>query len=264
MASAMSLRPMGLLEIVDQAFRLYRRSFWLFLGISAVAYVPVGAIQYGSMNQLLQVIFAPLYLITAAALTKAISDRYLGQPTSIGEAYGYIGRRFGKLILTMIVAYLFMLSGIILLGIGLIVFAFWISFVPQVFVIEGKQNFQAIWRSRFLIGKGTWGEVFVLGIIIGVLTLIIQGTLGAAIGASVFRQEGMPIYAAILMGLVNALVVPIGQTATVLLYYDSRMRKEGFDLEMLAKEMGVATAAGPALPPGQAGPGAVAGTGQQM
>jgi hypothetical protein len=44
----------------------------------------------------------------------------------------------------------------------------------------------------------------------------------------------------LVLGLVQALVLPIGQVATTLLYYDSRIRKEGFDLEMLAKEMGMA------------------------
>jgi len=103
--------------------------------------------------------------------------------------------------------------------------------------------------------------------IVGALTLIIQGALGAAVGVSIMSRsaETMPMHAAILMGLMNALVVPIGQAATVLLYYDSRMRKEGFDLEMLAKEMGVAMAAGPTAPPDQAGSGgASAEAGQQM
>jgi hypothetical protein len=259
---------MGLLEIVDQTFRLYRRNFWLFLAIAAVVYLPLGAVQgVPVLGPLAALIFAPLYMVAAAALTKAISDRYLGQSTSVGEAYRHIGRRFWGLLFTTILAYLFMVSGIVLLGVGLIVFAFWIAFVPQVFVIEGKQYFPAIWRSRFLIGKGTWGEVFVLGMIVGALTLIIQGALGAAVGVSIMSRsaETMPMHAAILMGLMNALVVPIGQAATVLLYYDSRMRKEGFDLEMLAKEMGVAMAAGPAAPPDQAGSGgASAEAGQQM
>ena len=31
------LRPMGFLELVDQAFRVYRANFWVFVGIAAGA-----------------------------------------------------------------------------------------------------------------------------------------------------------------------------------------------------------------------------------
>ena len=34
------------------------------------------------------------------------------------------------------------------------------------------------------------------------------------------------------------LVAPIGATAYILLYYDLRIRKEGFDLQMLASSIG--------------------------
>jgi hypothetical protein len=36
--------------------------------------------------------------------------------------------------------------------------------------------------------------------------------------------------------------MPISATAMVLLYYDLRIRKEGFDLEMLAQSMASGTA----------------------
>jgi len=261
MARAMSLRPMGILEIVDQSFRLYRSSFLVFFGIAAVVYVPAGALQaIPAVGSLITFIFLPLYLIANSAMTKAVSDRYLGEQVSIGAAYSEIGKRFWPLVGTMIVAYLFMLSGIILLGVGLIVFSFWIAFVAQAFVIEDKRYLQAVWRSRFLIGKGVWGEVIVLGIVVGVLTSIIEAAVGAAFGTPLLFMGGaqntaVSPFALLVFGLAQALVLPIGQAATVLLYYDSRMRKEGFDLEMLAKEMGMAPARpAPAAPAGATPP----------
>ena len=264
--STMMLRPMGLLEIVDQTFRLYRRNFGVLFGIAAVVYVPWGVLQgIPILNVFAGLLLTPFALVTGAALTKAVSDRYLGRESSVGDAYRYIGRRFWALVFTMILAYLLVVAGLILLVIPGIVFGFWIALTAQVFVIEDKHYGQAIWRSKFLIGQGTWAELIVLGLLVGILSLIIQGVLGALIGASVFADpaEGgvMPIHAAVLFGLVQALVMPLGQIATVLLYYDSRIRKEGFDLQMLAQEMGAAlppvpeqpsepttTAAGP--PPG--------------
>jgi len=45
MSSVRALRPMGLLEIIDQAFRLYRSEFLLFFGITAVVLLPVTLLQ---------------------------------------------------------------------------------------------------------------------------------------------------------------------------------------------------------------------------
>ncbi|MBN1458779.1 MAG: hypothetical protein JXA57_04530 [Armatimonadetes bacterium] len=243
-SSAITLRPMGLLEMVDQTFRLYRRHFGVFFGIAAVVYVPWGVLQgVPGVAELAGILLAPFMLVTQGALTKAVSDRYLGEPLSVGEAYRYIGRRFWPLVLTMILAYLMVAAGFLLLIIPGIIFSFWIALTAQVFVIEDKRYSQAIWRSKFLIGEGTWAELIVLMLMITVLTGIIQIVLGALVGVSTFwaSQEpaALPLHAAILFGLLEALVMPLTQIAMVLLYYDSRIRKEGFDIQILAKEMGV-------------------------
>jgi hypothetical protein len=253
--STVMLRPMGLLEIVDQTFRLYRRHFGVFFGIAAVVYVPWGVLQsIPVVNVLSGLLLTPFALVAGAALTKAVSDRYLGEQLSIGEAYRYIGRRFWPLVFTMILAYLMVLGGFILLIIPGIIFTFWVMLTAQVFVIEDKRYSQAIWRSKFLIGQGTWARLFVVGLSVGALTLIIQFVLMAVVGFSMFAGTSetgvMPIHVAILSGLIQALVLPLGQIATVLLYYDSRIRKEGFDLQMLAREMGVALP-GPSGEPGE-------------
>jgi hypothetical protein len=41
----------------------------------------------------------------------------------------------------------------------------------------------------------------------------------------------------------EVLVMPIGAASSILLYYDLRIRKEGFDLEMLAQSLGLETGA---------------------
>lgn len=257
-SGAMMLRPMGLLEIVDETFRLYRRHFAVFFGIAAVIYVPWGVLQgVPGVAALAGLLLAPFMLVAQSALTKAVSDRYLGTPLSVGEAYRYIGRRFWPLVLTMLLAYLMVLAGLLLLIIPGIIFSFWIALTAQVFVIEDKRYSQAIWRSKFLIGQGTWAELIVLMLIIGLLTMVIQFVLGALVGTSMLginqEEVGMPMHAAILFGLLEALAMPLSQIATVLLYYDSRIRKEGFDIQILAKEMGVTlpTAEGQTTPSGQ-------------
>lgn len=247
MAHAGLLRPMGLLEIIDQTFRLYRSNFWLFFGISAVVYLPFGLINLLPGAALL---LMPALLLVVGALTKAVSDRYLGQAASVGVSYAYVARRLLPFVGTMIVSYVFVMLGVLLLFVGAIVFGFWIAFITEVFILEDKRYFAAIWRSKFLIGKGVWAEVLGLGIIVGILTMLIQAAAGLALGAPFLFLTGeeAEVYwlaQGLISGLVQSLVAPIGLVASILLYYDSRIRKEGFDLEVLAREMGLEPAAVP-------------------
>ncbi len=261
-SNGIALRPMGLLEIVDQTFRLYRRDFGLFFGIAALVYIPLGVLQsVPEIAMIMTFVFAPFYAVAGAALTKAVSDRYLGEKASIGSAYRYIGRRIVPFLLTLLVSYLFVAVGLVLLVIPGIVFLFWIMLVAQVFVIEDRRYLDAVWRGRFLVGNGVWAELIVLGIITGVLGALIGAVVGAVFGL-ILPEPGAQASLAwgVILGGIQALTTPIGLVATVLLYYDSRIRKEGFDLQMLAREMGTSTAM-PAPP--TTGPEAPSGGGPQ-
>jgi len=231
---------MGLLEIIDQTFRLYRVNFWLFFGIAAVAYVPLGLLGAASesMSLVARLIMYPVSLVVSAALTKAVSDRYMGDTSSMGRAYGFIGERLVALMLTIVITYLFVAAGLLLFVIGFIVLAFWAAFVTQVFVIEDKRYSAAIWRSGFLIGQGVWAELLVLGFMTGILALLVE--LPALLLAEVLGGAGSPLWAVhgLVAGLAQSLAAPITLVAAILLYYDSRIRKEGFDLEVLARELG--------------------------
>ncbi|MGD0112219.1 MAG: hypothetical protein ABSD48_10160 [Armatimonadota bacterium] len=239
---AVVLRPMGLLEIIDQAFRLYRRNFWLFFGIAAFVYVPLGLVQaVPALAALSVIVLLPAYFVASGALTKAVSDRYMGYPVTVGAAYRFVLKRFGPFLLTLLAAFALILSGAILLFVGMVVFAFWAAFVMQVFIIEDKRYFRAVWRSRFLIGQGVWAQLVVLLIITSVIASVIQYVpLGALVLASAAGKESavMWLIMGMVMGISNALVLPITLISVIMLYYDSRIRKEGFDLETLARELG--------------------------
>jgi hypothetical protein len=237
------LRPMGLLEIIDQAFRLYRANFWLFFAIAAVVYIPLGVLQaIPTFGVVVAAVLSPLtYLLSVGALTWAVSERYLGRPASMGEAYTFVAQRFGAFFVTMLCTYLLLAAGLLALFVGVIIVGFWVAFTTQVLVVEGKRNFAAIWRSKFLIGEGVWGQVFVLGLVLGLIGAAIGGVL-SGLGALplAFGRESTLLWlgSGLGQGLGQALVQPLTLIGTVLLYYDSRIRKEGFDLQMLAQELG--------------------------
>jgi len=241
---APQLRPMGLLEIIDQTFRLYRSNFWLFFGIAAVFYIPLAVLQqHGREGPIIGGVLGILaYLLVTGAMTKAVSDRYMGDQATVGGSYLYIGQRFGALILTVILAYLFVAAGLLLLIVGAIIFAFWVAFIMEVFVIEKKPYVEAISRSKFLIGQGVWAEVLALSFITGILALLIQGigSLPLLVAQRVVGEHApyMWVLEGVISGIAQTLALPVTVVGGILLYYDSRIRKEAFDLEVLARELG--------------------------
>jgi len=251
-----TLRPMGLLEIVDQTFRLYRSNFWLFFGIAAVLNLPLGflqAVPNSVVSRTATALAVVCALVVSAALTRAVSDRYMGDPATVGGSYLFTGRRRGELIGTILASYSCIALGVLVLVVCMIIFAFWAAFVSEVFVIENKRYFAAIWRSKFLIGQGVWAQFLVLGIVTGLIAALIQSPAYALMMITTMSQ-GEPshlwIAGGIISGLTASLAMPITLVATILLYYDSRIRKEGFDLEVLARELGrqLPSSSGPSAP----------------
>ncbi|HVG01065.1 MAG TPA: hypothetical protein VND68_14590 [Chloroflexia bacterium] len=129
------LRPRSIQELLDHAFRLYRRYFFTFLAITAVVYVPVNMIvqllnvavqgnsvqlQRGtisdssfdsSLNQSLTtlivlsilliglgVLGGLLQYLSQGALTSAVADSHLDRPVSFGGAYRAMLQHIGPLL----------------------------------------------------------------------------------------------------------------------------------------------------------------------
>ncbi len=162
-----ALRPMRMVELLDQAIRLYRRNFFKFLGIIAIVYIPVSALPLLGSWLMVSPVMTPtafdftggmpagywtgmgLTLISAvlqfvlvqglgtAALTSAIADNYLGRPISIADAYRRIGASWGKLLGALGLGALIMLGLVVatllpcvgwLVGPGLLVFISIVTF----------------------------------------------------------------------------------------------------------------------------------------
>jgi hypothetical protein len=78
--------------------------------------------------------------------------------------------------------------------------------------------------------------LFLIGVISWIMILLF-GLAGAAVAGSASGTAailGRGIFALV----AQILAAPIGAVAMILLYYDLRIRKEGFDLAMLAQQLG--------------------------
>jgi hypothetical protein len=176
-------------------------------------------------------------LVTGAA-TKAISERYLGNEITVGAAlkfsWGYVWTllliHFVVGIIVTVGTFLFVIPGVF----------FWLSYilVVPVTVLENIRDGNRVrQRSWDLVTDHRW-KVFavVVVLIVPQFVLSISGPLYLQY---VFGMESAlgEVMGGLLSGLMSLLLYPLQAIAITLLYYDLRIRKEGFDLEILSREI---------------------------
>jgi hypothetical protein len=307
------IRQLGLGELLDEGFRLYRSTFVTFIAIAALVLVPYSIINYAvqvplqTRAQQLQTnataftgasLFEPLidlafwyalalgasllYLIVfqpllEGALARAIAQRYLDQPTSIGDSFGTALRRApaligARLIPTLLGTIVFGVIGglfvgaaavairasedgtgsaalfsvlIILLGFGLLIVAglaaAWLAvkllYTSQAAVVESHGAIGSIRRSWRLTQGEFWrtlGYAIVIYLIVYVLSLF--PALAISLPAQFLLDAQTALLAATVAGaIVSVIATPFSAIAYTLMYFDQRVRKEGFDLEQQAQ-----------------------------
>ena len=241
--------------LLDRAFRLYTSNFSLMLGITAAAYVPfylimviiesrvgvnVQAPSGGLSTLLFQIVFMILWAsiafpIASGAATYAISERYLGNEVTIGEALRLALSRFWTLSIAQITATIRVLFGFLLLIVPGILWMLSYALIVPAVLIEGQNATPSLRRSRDLV-KGHRGKVFCVMFIINLLQGILA--LGVSmVSGMIFNSDsaGGAVLNSAMNNLLSIFLTPLGIVATILLYYDMRIRKEGFDLEMLSR-----------------------------
>ncbi len=256
--SEVMLRPMGVGDILDATFRLYRANFVTFALIGLVAYVPYALVvapseargnqaaefqpgigarsasPSGPARALGSAVFALVVLpLCAAAVIVKVSAAYLDQPLSAWEAYQRALPRLVPLLFTNLFVTMFIAAGFLLLIVPGIIFSLWCLVAQPVVIVENVWGVAAIRRSRELM-RDNLSKGFKVALAVFFLTAILAFALGLLV-------ELVP-WPHVLVGLVlgnalQALLLPIQTAPTLLLYYDLRIRKEAFDLEQLASSI---------------------------
>jgi hypothetical protein len=119
-------------------------------------------------------------------------------------------------------------------------------FMPQVVMIEGESAGSALARA-IRLGKGNWHRVgaillftyFVSLSMLSAMTLpVIAGLYLAGYAITeFFTSPGWTIVYTSFSDISSLLALPIWIVSFTLLYFDSRVRKEAYDLELLAREV---------------------------
>ena len=207
-------------ETIDAAFSLYRHNAALFAGVLAVVLIP---------QAILDVIAPALTALSVitntaglGALVVAVSARHTGHEITIGEAYSaLVTSRFMTLVATYVVYVVVVTLGLVLAIVPGIYFMVRFAFFAPAVVLEQRGIGGALSRSSDLV-RGHWGRVFGVGLLVFILSVVVEGLLSAVFGVSHSPRAANAL--AVIAGL---LVQPVAVSALVLLYYDLRLRKEG-------------------------------------
>lgn len=108
--------------------------------------------------------------------------------------------------------------------------------VPMVIVLEGTSVGTAFTRSLSLTEGAVWRIMGVFVLVFFIFAAFLGLMLMA--GTMITMQYARLVTAySVLAGTINVFVYPIYTVFVTLLYYDLRIRRDGFDLEMMSKEL---------------------------
>jgi hypothetical protein len=245
-----TLRPLSVGEILDVSFTLYRRHF-ATLGTVAVlcSGLPVllglyieasgGVLQNLSLTLVYYVVFTVLSSIATAATVFVVSESYLGHPLKAASALKRAAPLLGRLIvcsllLAIVLGFgflLFMIPGIVLLSGLLLAF-------PSLVLEPGISPTGALSRSWSLTRGSRWR---MLGLLVTLVVLLYVPIIAiGAIATVVLPSDGSltpGIMTLAVVGVMQMLLYPLLYCVLTVAYYDLRVRKEGFDLEVLASTL---------------------------
>ena len=205
--------------------------------------------------------------VSTAVIYRVVGSAYLGNPSSWKEAVrSGIRKAYSVLWVTMlsIVIYgvIVVVSVVIivlvaahsaglgvlvgfLLGVPAICALVWFWVVSQLAIpslmLEGYKGSKALLRVARLVRHLWWrsfGCMLLVSLIVGILTSVVAGVIVALLLA--FSNSDVATIAVIFVAgvITTVLFTPITASAYVVLSIDLRVRKEGYDIQLLANQLG--------------------------
>lgn len=203
------------------------------------------------------------YLLAIAAIFRAASERYVGRPASAAESLRAGLRRTHSILwISLLIGVTFILIFLpavaapilaLLFAVPLLVFLFvrWSTAIPAL-MVEGKKGSKALGRSYELV-EGRWGATFGVLIVAVLFIFLLEFLVGLALeGLGSLAEEQTALFVivvSVMNGLGTLLTAPFQAAVVTVIYYDLRVRKEAFDVELMTQQLDSPGAAGPPPPP---------------
>lgn len=256
-----ALRPRSTTEIIDAAAQLFRQHYKELVTVTALFMIPVIIARATFMPQALSpaqllpmsgvlgsmlwgILYFVLGTMSTAAVVVIVSDSYLGREVTISGAIKRMVGRLGTVVGAVLMQGILSALGIFFFFIGAVVVACWLFATTNVVMVEGTGITDALARSRKL-ARGSVGRIFRTVALAAVMVWLLEALVSTALLLvfSPFRSESAVVTFALQLtpNVVAIFIVPFITVVITLLYYDLRIRKEGFDLELMARELGFVT-----------------------
>jgi hypothetical protein len=250
------LRPLSVGEILDTSFTLYRRHFGPLVSVSLVctglplllrlfteaaggmmANLPLALVYLLSM--------VVLSLVATGATVFIVSESYLGRPLTARDALNratpYLGR---ILVSSMLIAFIVGL-GLVFLVIPGIILGSGLAVAIPVVVLESDRSASAALSRSWELTRGSRWRIFALGLTLLILLYIPLVAITSILAVMLPRSAGSlsaatsmsAVMALAVGGVVQLILYPLFYCVLTIAYYDLRVRKEGFDLELLASSL---------------------------
>ncbi|WP_169542240.1 hypothetical protein [Solirubrobacter soli] len=272
---ATSLRPLSVGEILDAGIKVFTRHWKPLAGMVAVLTGPVYIVYVlliASIDDelldinttfstsssttttdtdatvlvgfgLSYVLLFITFLVAFVACFKAVSDAWLGSTPSVGRSLRFALRNSLKAGVCGIVAGIVVCAGAILCLVpGIWIGVAWCLCFPAL-LFERTGPIRALGRSYSLTKQRWWGSflVWIVGyLLVSIVGAIVQlGLLGIADAIATDNTIVAAIATVIGSTASAAVSYPFLAAVLTILYFDQRVRKEGFDLQLQAEGFGL-------------------------
>ncbi len=262
------LRILRVGETVDISARLWARNLWDLMKIFLVFLVPITVINllvafavaddalfydhklyfytqdslnlYNTTQIILAIVEALVGLLALGACVFMLGQRYLGRSATWTQSLKAAFSRFWLLLGATILFALGFMAGLIALIIpGIFLFVAWWLYHAAV-MLEHKGPVDALRRSYSLVQGRWWPTLGAL--IVGLIVYVIFALVPTLILTSVISSSSSVLTFLVLAALIGLLSSCISQpllaALEVVIYFELRVRKEGFDLEIKAQQLG--------------------------
>lgn len=289
--AAPSLRPLGVGEILDVSLKLAWRNFGtlarivLFVVAPAqllVAIVDISAFpdyrphgillpttqaQPLQTHQLWTALAGVLVTLVVSFLSgqfatgacfRAIAESYLGLASGWRSSLRFAARKFHSILWITILGVVLEVTGLLFCVVPGVYLAISFAVALPILMSEGQRGRRALGRSRALIKGRWWKTATTLGfawLLVAIVSGVISGLVSALVLSGATGEVEL-VGITTVSGIVAAVVTtPFVAAYHTVLYFDLRVRKEAFDLRLLASRVGVTPAEGwrpppaPPLPP---------------
>ena len=260
-------------DLLDGSFRLLKANLGTIVLVAAVFLIPVNLVAaffqrdllggYGFLELMqdpslleeasgagpsnaagIGIVIAALagFLVTpfiGGATSMVVAASYLGGELKAGPAMRATGRAFLTLLAVFFLTALLKLAGLVVCLVGVLVpMTLFLVTTPAV-MVEHARPIQAMARSVVLVRPRFW-PVMAIGVGSGLVATFLANILATpfSIAALAVGYRWGWILAAIGAIVPALLTTPFVSVLATLVYFDLRIRNEGFDLQMIAAELG--------------------------